>query len=115
MSRLRDPGTREAALKDKEMVKRVDARIDKMIFFIFDVDERDVRGDAESLEKIPLKQHQKVFRDLNLMESLVDILQFTVKSFSNFEPALQSQVFKIINKIYRLTRFTVKDYNQNQL
>lgn len=96
---MRDPDTREAALKDKDMVKRVDARIDKMIFFIFDVDERDVRGDAESLEKIPLKQHQKVFRDLNLMESLVDILQFTVKSFSNFEPALQAQVFKIINKI----------------
>ena len=87
------------ALKDKEMVKRVDDRIDKMIFFVFDVDERDARGDAESLEKIPLKQHQKIFKDLNLMESLVDILQFTVKSFSSFDPSIQSQVFKIINKI----------------
>lgn len=46
-----------------------------MIFFIFDMDEKDVRGDAESLEKIPHKQNQKIFRDLNFMESLVDILE----------------------------------------
>lgn len=114
-SKLRDPLNKKDALKDKELIKRVDNRIDKMIFFIFDLDERDERGDTEKLEKIPHKQHQKIFKDLNLMESLVDILEFSVKAYSSFEVSLQSSVFKIINKIYRLTRFTVQDYNQNQL
>jgi len=65
---------RSQALRDREMVKKVDDRINRMIFFIFDINERDISGDAESLEKIPLKSHQKIFKDLNLMESLVDIL-----------------------------------------
>lgn len=55
--------------------------------------------DTNSIEEIPQKSHQKIFKELNIAESLVDILYYSEKFFQIFEANLVPIIFKGLNKI----------------
>jgi len=54
-SKLRDPETRSAALKDREITRKMEERVDSMIYFIFDIGEelRHKFPDTSVIEEIP--------------------------------------------------------------
>jgi len=76
VSKLRDQYSKDQAHRDRETCKRMEERIDSMIYFIFDIDDKDVQNfpNTMSIEEIPCRMHQKIFKELHMVESLVDIL-----------------------------------------
>jgi hypothetical protein len=55
--------------------------------------------DANAIEEIPIKLHQKIFKELNICEALVDILYYSEKFFDKFETNLVQIIYRVCNKI----------------
>jgi len=52
--------------------------INSIIYFIFDIPDKDRKyPDTMLIEEIPLKLHQKILRELHIVEALIDVLNIS--------------------------------------
>jgi hypothetical protein len=71
---IREKDKQDSIFRDKELIKKLDERIDDLLYFIFNIEDTHGLEDTETLEKIPEREHQRIFKDFLMMESLVDLL-----------------------------------------
>lgn len=85
-----------------------------LIFFMLKTE----GSDPLECEGIPIQEHQKLFRDMKMIEILVDLLYFP---FRNHIYELKDLVvvpedlIKIFTLSYRLIKFSIKEYRPNEL
>jgi len=94
----------------------------ELIFFV--VSDGDVSTDvleAERFEGVPVKHRQKIMRELNVIQALVDLLYYPfIENETGEERRLESispqdPYTKICILCYRLIKHIVKDYRLNEL
>ena len=97
-----------------DVCKRALTMLSNLIFFMIKTE----GTDPFECEGIPIQEHQKIFKDMKLLEILVDLLYFPFKSKIydlNDLSEIPSDVIKIFILSYRLIKFSIKEYRPNEL
>lgn len=97
-----------------DVCKKALKMLTSLIFFMIKTE----GTDAIECEGIPIEEHQKIFKDMKLIEILVDLLYFPFRNKMYELDKLgdvPSDLIKIFGLSYRLIKFSIKEYRPNEL
>ena len=97
-----------------DVCKKASKMLANLIFFMIKTE----GTDPYECEGIPIEEHQKFFKDIKLIEILVDLLYFPFKTKIydlNDLTVIPEDLIKIFILSYRLIKFSIKEYRPNEL